>query len=56
MPSTGVSDFRVTTLLTCNVQHKIDMAVSIMKKYKEQIDAWDGEVQGLDLGFSFLAC
>ena len=49
MPSTGVSDFRVTTLLTCNVQHKIDMAVSIMKKYKEQIDAWDGEVQGLDL-------
>ena len=49
-PSSGVSDFRVTSLLTCNIQHKIDMAVSIMKKYQEQIDAWDGEVEGLDLG------
>ena len=26
------------------------MATSIMQKYKEQIDAWDGEVEGLDLG------
>jgi hypothetical protein len=48
-PSAGVSDFRITSLLTCNIKHKIDLATSIMEKYRDQIDAWDGEVEGLDL-------
>ena len=44
----GISNYRVTTLLTCNISHKIKMATSIMKKYQAQIEEWDGVVEGLD--------
>lgn len=43
------SQYRVTSLLTCNIAHKINMATSIMRKYQTQIEDWEGTVDVLDI-------